>query len=159
MSTHSRPIASRAERGFRTQLRGRVISPADADYDALRRVFNGMFDRRPTLVVRPVDEDDVRTAVLLAREHDLEIAIRCGGHSAPGFGTCDDGVVIDMRDIASAHVDPQRRVARVGGGMDWGALDAAMQEHGLAVTGGRVSSTGVAGFTLSKQGAEFAVGS
>ncbi|MBV9802583.1 MAG: FAD-binding oxidoreductase [Solirubrobacterales bacterium] len=148
MSTHSRPVRSIAEPAFRKRLRGQVTGPADADYDTLRRVFNGMFDRRPALIVRPIDEQDVRAAVLLAREHDLDIAVRCGGHSAPGFGTCDGGVVIDMRAIASAHVDPQRRMARVGGGMDWGALDAATQEHGLAVTGGRVSSTGVAGFTL-----------
>ena len=148
MSTQSRSIAHPAEPSFRKHLRGRVIAPADADYDLFRRVFNGMFDRRPAFVVRPVDEQDVGTAVLLARENNLEIAIRCGGHSAPGFGTCDDGVVIDMREIASARVDSQRRLARVGGGMDWAALDAATQEHGLAVTGGRVSSTGVAGFTL-----------
>jgi FAD/FMN-containing dehydrogenase len=148
VSTHSRPIAHPADMSLRTQLRGRVVGQRDEDYDELRRVFNGMFDRRPAVIARAADEHDVRTAILVAREHDLEVAVRCGGHSAPGFGTCDGGLVIDMRDIATAHVDPQRRIVRAGGGMDWGALDAATQEHGLAVTGGRVSSTGVAGFTL-----------
>ena len=148
MSTDPRSIPHPAAAVFRKQMRGRVIGQGDAEYDTLRRVFNGMFDRRPAVIVRPIDEHDVRTAILLARANGLGIAVRCGGHSAPGFGTCDDGLVIDMREIASARVDPQRRVAQVGGGMDWAGLDAATQEHGLAVTGGRVSSTGVAGFTL-----------
>ncbi len=126
----------------------RLVRPGDADYDSRRAVFNGMIDRRPVLIACCESTADVVAAVDFARDSGLVVAVRSGGHAVTGHGTCDDGIVIDLRGLDSVRVDPGQRVARVGGGATWGALDAATQEHGLAVTGGRVPGTGVAGLTL-----------
>src|SRR5262245_44910430 len=107
-----------------------------------------MTDRRPALVVRPSGVDDVVSALRLAREEQLPIAVRCGGHSIPGLSTCDDGIVIDLSRIRGAEVDPERRTARLGGGSLLDELDSAAQEHGLVCPVGVVSHTGVAGLTL-----------
>jgi FAD/FMN-containing dehydrogenase len=133
---------------LRSTITGQVIAPDDQAYEEARLVWNGMIDRRPALVVRCSSADDVVAALATAREHDLLVSVRCGGHSTPGYSSCDDGIVIDLRGLNAVEVDPAAQTARVGGGTTWGELDAATQEHGLAVTGGRVSDTGVGGLAL-----------
>jgi FAD/FMN-containing dehydrogenase len=127
---------------------GTLITPDDEGYDAARRVHNGMIDRRPALIAVCESIPDVAAALAYARAQHLEVAVRAGGHASPGFGTTDGGILIDLRPLKAIHIDPARRIAWVQPGVLWGELDAATQEHGLAVTGGRASSTGVAGFTL-----------
>lgn len=133
---------------LRDQVRGDVITPDDPAYDDARSVHNAMHDRRPAEVVRCVDAADVRATVLAAQDAGLELAVRGGGHSVPGFGTVDDGIVIDLSPMRYVHVDPERRRARVGGGATWGDLDHATHAFGLATTGGIISTTGVGGLTL-----------
>jgi FAD/FMN-containing dehydrogenase len=133
---------------LREQVRGDVIVPGDAGYDEARAVHNAMIDRRPAVVVRPSNEDDVVAAVNYARENALDLAMRGGGHSVPGFGTVDDGVVIDFSSMRAVTVDPGARTARAQGGATWGDFNDATHEHGLATTGGIISTTGVAGLTL-----------
>ncbi len=126
----------------------RVIVPGDSDYDSARAGFNGMIDKRPAAIVLIASDADAAAAIAFARQHDLPLAIRSGGHSAPGHGCCDDGIVIDCRDLQLAEVDDKTNTVRVGSGLTWKQFDAATQAHGLAVTGGRVSSTGVTGLTI-----------
>jgi FAD/FMN-containing dehydrogenase len=133
---------------LRTTVGGEVITPGDPSYEEARRVWNGMVDRRPALVVRCASRDDVVAAVAFGREHDLMVSVRGGAHSTPGYSTCDDGIVIDLGPMNGVEVDPDARTARVQGGAKWADLDSATQEHGLAVTGGRVSDTGVGGLSL-----------
>ena len=133
---------------FRRSFGGDVITPDAAGYDDARRVWNAMFDRRPALVVRPLNVDDVIAAVRFGRERDLEIAIRGGGHSAVGHSTTDGGLVIDLGRMDGVSVDPAQRLARTGGGALLGKLDIAAQEHGLVCPVGVVGHTGVAGLTL-----------
>lgn len=132
---------------LREQVRGDVISPDDARYEEARKVRNGMIDKRPEVIVRPVNAGDVIAAVNFAREGRLDLAIRGGAHSVPGFGTCD-GVVIDLSRMRGVRVDPQKRTAQVEGGATWGELNAAANAFGLATTGGIISTTGVGGLTL-----------
>jgi FAD/FMN-containing dehydrogenase len=127
---------------------GEIVRPDDPGYDAARAVWNSMIDRRPALIVRPTDTDDVVAALRFAREQELIVAVRCGGHSIPGFSTCDDGIVIDLSRMRGAEVDPQRRTARVRGGSLLAELDDAAQAHKLVCPVGVVSHTGVAGLTL-----------
>ncbi len=127
---------------------GQIIHPGDAEYDQARRVFNGMIDRRPGLIARPANTADVRRLVLFAREHDLLVSVKGGGHSVQGFGVCDGGLMIDLSSMRSVQVDPAARTAIAEGGTTWGEFDAATQEYGLALPGGRVPSTGIAGLTL-----------
>ena len=127
---------------------GEIVRPDDPGYDAARAVWNSMIDRRPALIVRPTGTDDVVAALRFAREQDLIVAVRCGGHSIPGFSTCDDGIVIDLSRMRGAEVDPERRTARVRGGSLLAELDDAAQAHGLVCPVGVVSHTGVAGLTL-----------
>lgn len=133
---------------FRDRFAGEVVLPEDDGYDQARRVWNGMIERRPAIVVRPATVADVATAIRFGREEDLAIAVRSGGHSLPGLSTCDDGIVIDMSRISGATVDAERRTARVNGGALLGELDDAAQVHGLGCPVGVVSHTGVAGLTL-----------
>lgn len=133
---------------FAASLSGRVIRPDDTEYDAARRVWNGMVDRYPSLVVRPRTNDDVARTIQLAREHRLDLAVRGGGHNVAGSGTCDTGVVIDLVDMNDVSVDPVRRTIRVGGGCTWAQVDAQAGTFGLATPGGVISSTGVGGLTL-----------
>ena len=133
---------------FRVAFSGGMTLPGDADYDAARAVWNGMIDRRPALVVRPAGTADVVTAIRFAREQELSIAVRSGGHSIPGLSTVDDGIVVDLASLRGVEVDPERRVARVKGGSLLGELDAAAQARGLVCPVGVVSHTGAAGLTL-----------
>jgi pimeloyl-ACP methyl ester carboxylesterase/FAD/FMN-containing dehydrogenase len=133
---------------LRFRLLGGVHEPGDPAYADTCTLFNAMIDRRPRLVVECLAVDDVVAALAFARDRDLPVAVRAGGHSVAGLSLCDDGVVLDVRGMADIEVDPERRVARIGGGAVWADADRATQVHGLATTGGRVSTTGVAGLTL-----------
>ena len=133
---------------LREQLRGEVVTQDDAGYDEARSVYNAMIDKRPRVVVRPQDTDDVTTTVGFARESELDLSIRGGGHSVPGFGTNDDGVVIDLSSMRGVRVDPKTKTARAEGGATWGDFNDATHEFGLATTGGIISTTGVGGLTL-----------
>jgi FAD/FMN-containing dehydrogenase len=126
----------------------RWTAPGDTDYDDLRAVFNAMIDKRPRLIASCSTAADVRSALARARTDGLAVAVRSGGHAVAGQSTNDDGLVIDVRPMKALAIDPVSRTARVGAGCTWGELDAAAQVHGLATTGGRVSTTGVSGLTL-----------
>ena len=133
---------------LREQTRGLVVGPQDDGYDVARTVRNAMIDKRPAVVVRPANAGDVMTAVRFAAENGLTVAVRGGAHSVPGFGTCDDGVVVDLSGMRGVRVDPVTRTARVEGGATWGDLNDATYPFGLATTGGIISTTGVGGLTL-----------
>jgi FAD/FMN-containing dehydrogenase len=134
---------------LRESVHGEVFTPGDDGYLEAREVWNGAHqDRRPAVVVRCTGAADVIAAVGFARSHGLPVAVRGGGHSIAGFSTCDDGIVIDLSPMNDVHVDQGSRRALVGGGAVWADVDHETQAHGLATTGGLVSSTGVAGFTL-----------
>jgi FAD/FMN-containing dehydrogenase len=133
---------------LRAKLRGRLLGPGDEGYDTIRRVFNGMIDRRPALIARCAGVADVIAAVNFAREAHLLVAVRGGGHGVVGNAVCDDGLVIDLSTMRSIRVDPQNRTARAEGGATWGDFDHETEVFGLATTGGIVPSTGIAGLTL-----------
>ncbi len=134
--------------GLKDGLRGTAIVGGEEGYDDARTVFNSMIDRRPAVIVQCEGIPDVVTALGFARERGLEVAVRGGGHSVAGMALTDGGVVIDLRRMNSVEVDPEARTAVVGGGATMSHLDRACEPHGLATTGGRVSTTGVGGFTL-----------
>jgi len=127
---------------------GVILEPRDPGYDEARQSFNAMIDRRPAVIAQPADAAEVVRAVRFAREHDLPIAVRGGGHSVAGHGLNDDGLVIDLRRLRRVNVDPVRRRASAGGGATWEDFDPATQAHGLAVTGGTFVDTGIGGLTL-----------
>jgi hypothetical protein len=129
-------------------FRGLLIGPGDPAYEDARAVYNAMIDRRPALIARCADANDVAAAVALARSRGLLVAVRGGGHNGGGLGTCDDGVVIDLSALKQIDVDPVARTVRVGGGCTWGEVDRATGEHGLATPSGIISTTGVGGLTL-----------
>ncbi|MFG2917878.1 FAD-binding oxidoreductase [Kitasatospora sp. NPDC048298] len=130
------------------RVHGAVVTAGDESYDEARRVYNAMIDRRPAAVVRCANAGDVMAVVNFARENLLDLAVRGGSHSAPGYGTCDDGIVADLGGMRGVRVDPERRTARVEGGATLADLNAATYPFGLAVTGGIISTTGVGGLTL-----------
>ena len=134
--------------GLRQVFRGELIRDGQAGYESARRVWNGNIDRRPALIARCTDVADVQRAVEFARRHSLRLSVRGGGHSAPGYGTNDGGLVIDMSPMKGIRVDPQHRTVRAEGGVLWRELDRETQVFGLATTGGTVSNTGIAGLTL-----------
>ncbi len=136
-----------SERAARV-LNGKLLRPSDEGYDALRQGFNGAVDHRPALIVQCHRVEDVIAAVELAREAGLAPSLHSGGHSFAGHSVADSGLMIDLRRLRWIDVDPCARRVAAGPGVTWGELDAATQAHGLAVTGGRVSTTGIAGLTL-----------
>jgi FAD/FMN-containing dehydrogenase len=133
---------------LRAGLRGRLLGASDGGYDEVRRVWNGNVDRRPALIARCADAADVQTIVRFAGERGLLMSVRGGGHSAPGYGTNDGGLVLDLSLMKAISVDPGKRTALAQGGALWRDLDGETQAHGLATTGGTVSNTGIAGLTL-----------
>jgi FAD/FMN-containing dehydrogenase len=141
-------LSDSALRAFRAEFTGDTLRIGDAEYDAARRVWNGMIDRHPALIARCANPGDVVRALALARAEGLPVAVRGGGHSAAGLAVADGGLVIDLSPMRDVAVDPAARTARAGGGATWGDFDRATQAHSLATTGGAISTTGIAGLTL-----------
>src|SRR5438034_4279244 len=133
---------------LRASLTGDVLAPSDREYERARLCFNLLIDRRPAAIARCVDADDVATALAFAQEHDLEIAVRGGGHNPAGHCAVADGLVVDLSRMRKVEVDPDARLAICEGGATWLDFDAATQAHGLVTPGGVVGSTGVTGLTL-----------
>src|SRR2546421_1870985 len=133
---------------FRAGFTGKVITPEDPDYDKARSVFNGAINRRPAVIVQCTTAEEVAAAVKFGTDQDLEISVRGGGHNFAGFAVCEGGLMIDLRKMRQVAVDPTARRAVAGGGATWHDVDAATQVHGLAVTGGFISRTGIGGLTL-----------
>jgi FAD/FMN-containing dehydrogenase len=132
---------------LRVGLAGELVLPGDSSYDECRKVYNAMHDKKPAGIARCSCTADVVAAVNFARENKLPIAVRCGGHSVAGLSICDGGLLIDLGGMKKIEVDPQAKTAVAGGGVLWGEFDAATQEHGLHTPGGRVTTTGLGGFT------------
>lgn len=139
---------AQAARHELAEFKGELTGPEDAGYDEARAVYNAMADKRPALVARCADADDVSRVIGFARAHGLPLAVRGGGHHGAGLGTVDGGVVADLSPLKAIEVDAQARTARVGGGCVWGEVDRATHEHGLATPSGIISTTGVGGLTL-----------
>ena len=127
---------------------GQLLQSTDSGYDEARRVHNGLIDKRPMLIARCRGAADVADVVTLARENKLEVAVRGGGHNVGGRATVDGGLMIDLSLMKGIYVDPKARIARAQGGVTWRELNREAAVHGLAVTGGAISTTGIAGFTL-----------
>ena len=142
------PAASARVASLRAGFDGQVLLPADGGYDDARVLFNAMIDRRPAVIAQCGSAADVAAALALAREEGLEVAVRGGGHGVAGTALVDGGLVVDLRRMCEVTVDPSALTATVGGGATMSHLDRACEPHGLATTGGRVSTTGVGGFTL-----------
>lgn len=133
---------------FSSKFQGEVITPSDAGYDAARTIYNAMIDKHPALIVRCASPTDVAAAVAFARDNQLDLAIRGGGHNGAGLALVDDGLVIDLSPMKDIQIDAVARTVRVGGGCTWGEVDQATHAHGLAVPSGIISTTGVGGLTL-----------
>jgi FAD/FMN-containing dehydrogenase len=133
---------------LRSILKDKVITPEDKEYEDARKVWNGMIDKRPYLIVKCENEDDIIEALKFGKSEKLPIAIRGGGHNVAGFGTCDNGIVIDLSKMKEIKVDPNDKIAYAQPGLTWGEFDKETQKYSLATTGGLVSTTGIAGFSL-----------
>jgi len=133
---------------FASKLRGELLRPGDPDYEEARLVWNDLIDKRPALIARCAGVGDVIDSVNFARENDLLMAVRGGGHNVAGNAVCDGGLVIDLSPMKRIQVDPERRTVRAEGGATWADLDRETQVFGLATPGGEVSETGIAGLTL-----------
>ena len=133
---------------LRNDFRGPLLRPGQPEYDAARRIYNGMIDRRPAVIAQPTGVADVVTALRFASAHGLAVTVKGGGHNVAGKALVEGGLVLDLARMKGIVVDPQEKTAWVQGGCTWGELDRETQVHGLAVPGGRITSTGVAGFTL-----------
>ena len=141
-------IPEQAINQLRTNVRGKLLQTEDADYDVCRKVYNGMFDRRPEMIVRCADVADVIAAVNFARENNLLLAIKGGGHNAAGLGMCDEGLVIDLSPMKGVYVDVNKKTARVQAGCTLGDVDHATHAFGMALPTGIMSTTGISGLTL-----------
>src|SRR5262245_21579457 len=141
-------IEKAAIEALKTRMRGQLLCPDDGAYDEARKLWNGMFDRRPALIARCAGVGDVMSAVNFARDRGLQPAVRGGGHSLPGHSVCDGGLVIDLSVMKGIRVDPATRTVRAQPGVKWVELDHETQAFGLSTTGGTVSDTGIAGLTL-----------
>jgi FAD/FMN-containing dehydrogenase len=146
--THADSRRKQATVALAAQMRGELIQPGDAPYDEARKVYNGMIDKRPAFIARCADAADVVAAVNFGRNQGLLIAVRGGGHSGAGLGSCDDGLVIDLSRMRGVQVDPERQTVRVEGGCTWNDVDQATYPFSLAVPTGFISTTGVGGLTL-----------
>jgi FAD/FMN-containing dehydrogenase len=144
----TRTISLGAIHAFKERLRGQVVCPSDNGYDAARKVWNGCIDRHPTFIAFCANDGHVLASVRFAREHELLVAVRGGGHNVAGTAVCDDGLVIDLSLMKAIEVDATHRIARAQGGVLWRELDRATQAFGLAVPGGTDSEVGIAGVTL-----------
>jgi FAD/FMN-containing dehydrogenase len=133
---------------FSAGLRGTLLRPGDDGYDAARRVWNGMIDRKPALIARCAGAADVISAVNFARTHDMLVSVRGGGHGVAGYAVCDAGLMIDLSPMKCIRVDPIARTARAEPGVLWDEFDRETQAFGLATVGGIVPTTGIAGLTL-----------
>jgi len=130
------------------QLAGVIIQPEDEAYEEARKLYNGMIDKRPRLIVKCAEEADVKAAIQFARKHQMEVAIRSGGHNGAGLGSCDDGLLIDFSLMKAIHIDPEQKTARIEAGCTLGDIDKAMHSYGLAIPSGIISTTGIGGITL-----------
>src|SRR5690349_17667611 len=148
MATQTTTLGEATIAELQAAVRGPVVCPGDADYDAVRALWNGYHDRRPALIVRCLGTADVVRSLELARSEGLEVAVRGGGHSIPGFSSNDGGLMIDLSLMRGVHVEPATIRAIAQPGATWGDYDAETQVYGMATTGGRISTTGIAGFTL-----------
>ncbi len=131
-----------------SRFHGEILFPGDPDYDSARVVWNGVGNRHPAMIARPTGVDDVISAVDFAREQGVEVAVRSGGHSMPGYSTIDNGMVIDLSNMKSITVDPERRIARLEPGLTWGEVAGTLQPYGLALTSGDTATVGVGGLLL-----------
>src|ERR671932_569127 len=136
-----------AVQDFAASLRGAVLRPTDEGYGEARKIHNGMIDRRPTLIARCAGVADVMASVRFARDQQLLVSVRCGGHSVPGFCVCDGGLMIDLSPMRGVRVDAARRTVRAEGGVTWGDFDHETQAFGLATTGGVARPTRIPGLT------------
>jgi FAD/FMN-containing dehydrogenase len=141
-------VSKDAMKEFASTLRGQVVFPEDPDYESARKIWNGMIDKHPAMIVRCAGVSDVINAIKFSRKNNIEASVRGGGHNVAGNAICDNGMVIDLSRMKSIRVDPLIRTARAEPGVVWKEFDRESQEFGLATTGGLVSSTGIAGFTL-----------
>src|SRR5918911_832454 len=134
--------------GLAAAVKGRVVQPADADYDESRALYNAMIDKRPSAIAYCADEADVAAAVRYGVEHGLRIAVRGGGHNGAGLASVDDGLVIDLSQMNAVEVDPASKMARVGGGALLKDVLEGTHQHGLTIPVGIIGTTGVGGLTL-----------
>jgi FAD/FMN-containing dehydrogenase len=148
VKTNGRALDERTVARLRTQMRGSVLTPEDDGYDSARRIWNAMIDRRPGVIAQCANPADVQTAVTFARENDLVLSIRGGGHNIAGLALCDGGLTIDLSPMKAMKVDAGAATVNAQAGLTWGEFDRETQQHGLATTGGAVSTTGIAGLTL-----------
>jgi FAD/FMN-containing dehydrogenase len=140
--------AAEAARDELTGFKGELIGRSEPGFDDAKKIYNAFIDRTPALIARPATTDDIAATIAFARRHDLPLAVRGGAHNGAGLGTCDDGVVIDMRNFKDISVDPDAKTVTVGGGSVWGEVDQATNAYGLATPSGIISTTGVGGLTL-----------
>ena len=148
MATSATGVEQALIDGFRETLRGELIRPDDSGFDEARAIYNDMIDKEPGLIAECTSVADVIAAVDFGREHELDIAIRSGGHNGPGLALVEDGLVIDLSEMTGIRVDPDARAVRVGAGCTWGDVDHATHPFGLATVSGIISTTGVGGLTL-----------
>ena len=148
ISGNEKILAAAAIQSLADRLRGPLLRRGDAGYDAARRVWNGMIDRHPALIARCAGAADVMAAVRFAREHELLVSVKGGGHNITGNAVCDGGLMIDLSAMKGMRVDPAKRTVRAEAGLTWGEFNGETEAFGLATTGGVVSTTGIAGLTL-----------